>query len=95
MSGRRNSRTSKFTESGINDLMMRLQALLPKLNQRSDSRVLHTKASVSMMQIIKETCSHISMLQREVKEHGERLAELVNSAYTSDVDEECLRKLHL
>lgn len=53
------------------------------------------QASVSMMQIIKETCSHISMLQREVKEHGERLAELVNSAYTSDVDEECLRKLHL
>jgi len=43
MSGRRNSRTSKFTESGINDLMMRLLALLPKLNQRSDSRVLHTK----------------------------------------------------
>ncbi|KAK7354187.1 hypothetical protein VNO80_19646 [Phaseolus coccineus] len=90
MSGRRNSRTSKFTESGINDLLMRLQALLPQLNQTSDSR-----ASVSMMQIIKETCSRISMLQREVKEHGERLAELVNSAYTSDVDEECLRRLHL
>jgi len=37
------------------------------------------QASVSMLQIIKETCSHISMLQKEVKEQGERLAELANS----------------
>ncbi|KAG2399036.1 hypothetical protein LR48_Vigan10g234600 [Vigna angularis] len=81
MSGRRKFRTSKFRESKINDLLLMLKALLPQQNQTSDSRV-----SVSMMQIIKETCSHISMLQKEVKELGERVAELVNSAYTSDLD---------
>ncbi|WVZ18485.1 hypothetical protein V8G54_005807 [Vigna mungo] len=88
MSGRRKSRTSKFRESEINDLLLMLQALLPQQNQTSDSRV-----SVSMMQIMKETCSHISMLQKEIKELGERVAELVNSAYTSDLDYECLRTL--
>lgn len=39
MSGRRKSRTSKFRESDINDLLLMLQALLPQQNQTSNSRV--------------------------------------------------------
>ncbi|KAH1246352.1 Transcription factor PRE4 [Glycine max] len=88
MSGQRNFRTSKFTESEINDLMLRLQALLPQLNQTRNSR-----ASESLMKIMKETCSHINRLQNEVKDLGERLAELIDSVDLSDIDEECLTRL--
>ncbi|KAG5035476.1 hypothetical protein AAZX31_04G156400 [Glycine max] len=89
MPGQRNSRTSKFTESEINDLMLRLQALLPQLNQTSNSRA----SSVSVMKIMKETCSHITRLQKEVKDLGERLVQLMDSVDLSDIDEERFTRL--
>ncbi|RDX95902.1 Transcription factor ILI7, partial [Mucuna pruriens] len=90
MSSQRSSRTSsKFTVSEIHDLMLRLQALLPQLNQTSNSRVcMPTHESVSIRKIMKETCSHINRLQKEVKDLGERLAELVDSVDISDIEEE-------
>ena len=42
---------------------------------------------------MKETCSHINRLQNEVKDLGERLAELIDSVDLSDIDEECLTRL--
>nr|KYP47896.1 Transcription factor bHLH135 family [Cajanus cajan] len=88
MSRQRSSRTLRFTESEINDLMLRLQALLPQLNQTSNSR-----ASMSLMKIIKETCSHINRLQKEVEDLGKRLAELMDSVDINDIDQEHLTRL--
>ncbi|KAL2340788.1 hypothetical protein Fmac_008728 [Flemingia macrophylla] len=88
MSSQRSSRTSRFTEKEINDMMLRLQALVPQLNQRSNST-----ASMSVMMIIKETCSHINRLQKEVEDLGKRLAELMDSVDISVIDQESLTRL--
>ncbi|KAI4336015.1 hypothetical protein L6164_014594 [Bauhinia variegata] len=85
MSSRRRSRASKFTENEINDLVSKLQAILPQLNQRTNSRV-------SASKILKETCSHIIRLQKEVEELSESLSRLMDSADISDIDEETLRR---
>ncbi|TKY73400.1 Transcription factor PRE4 [Spatholobus suberectus] len=88
MSSQRSSRSSKFTVIEINDLILRLQALLPQLNQTSNSR-----ASVSVRKIMKETCSHINKLQKEVEDLGKRLAVLMDSVDVSDINEERLTRL--
>ncbi|KAL1321394.1 hypothetical protein HN51_066187 [Arachis hypogaea] len=84
MSGQRSSTTgSKLTENEINDLVSRLQVLLPHLNQRTNSK--H-----SMSKILQETCSHIRRLQKEVDDLSERLALLMDSMDISDVDRRVL-----
>ncbi|KAK7411451.1 hypothetical protein VNO78_02884 [Psophocarpus tetragonolobus] len=89
MSGQRHSTTSKFTESEINDLMLRLQALLPQLNQTSNSRA----SVISVMKLLKETSAHINRLQKEVKDLCERLAEIMDSLDISDIEQEHLTRL--
>ncbi|KAJ9140438.1 hypothetical protein P3X46_031087 [Hevea brasiliensis] len=79
MSSRRSSEASKITEDEINELILKLQALLPQLNQRQASRV-------SVSKILKETCSYIRKLQREVDEVSERLSQLVDSVDITRVD---------
>ncbi|KAJ7956371.1 Transcription factor like [Quillaja saponaria] len=76
---------SKFTEDEIDELVSKLQALLPQLNQRTNSR-----ASVS--KILEETCSHIKRLQREVNGLSERLSRLIDFVDISDVDAETMRR---
>ncbi|KAJ7956372.1 Transcription factor like [Quillaja saponaria] len=78
---------SKFTEDEIDELVSKLQALLPQLNQRTNSRV---QASVS--KILEETCSHIKRLQREVNGLSERLSRLIDFVDISDVDAETMRR---
>ncbi|KAF7806178.1 Transcription factor bHLH135 [Senna tora] len=86
MSGQKsNNRASNLTENEVDDLLSRLQALLPGLNRRTNSRV-------SVSKILKESCSHIKRLQKEVEELSERLSELMDSADISDIDEESLRR---
>ncbi|XP_028753614.1 transcription factor ILI4-like [Neltuma alba] len=88
MSGQKSRRASNFNENEINDLVSKLQALLPRLNRRADSRV-------SVSKVLKETCSHIKKLQKEVEELSEKLIELMDSADIRDIDEESLRRLLL
>ncbi|KAK4257180.1 hypothetical protein QN277_006802 [Acacia crassicarpa] len=88
MSGQKSCRASNLNENEINDLVWRLQALLPRLNRRTDSRV-------SVSKILKETCSHIKKLQKEVEELSERVIELMESADITEIDEESLRRLLL
>ncbi|KAJ4824179.1 hypothetical protein Tsubulata_011915 [Turnera subulata] len=78
------SRTLKITEDELNDLIFRLQELLPQLNPRHGSRV-------SASKLLKETCSYIRKLQKEVDDLSERLSRLLDSMDTNGVDIESLR----
>ncbi|XP_027351279.1 transcription factor PRE4-like [Abrus precatorius] len=85
MSGQRRSRSaSMFTENEINDLVLRLQVLLPQMNQRGNSKQ-------SASKILQETCCHIRRLQKEVEELSERLSELMDSVDISDIDRRTLQ----
>ncbi|CAK8541531.1 unnamed protein product [Lathyrus sativus] len=79
MSDQRNSRDSKMKEKQINDLVSRLQLLLPQLNQRNTSRQ-------SASKILQETLNHIRRLQKEVEDLSERLTQLMDSVDFNDND---------
>ncbi|KAK4264211.1 hypothetical protein QN277_025420 [Acacia crassicarpa] len=84
MSSRRTS--SNLSENEINEIVSRLQAVLPRLNQRTNSR-----ASVS--KIVKEACSHVKKLQKEVDELSEKVAGLMDSVDITHIDEQTLRSI--
>ncbi|EEF52157.1 transcription factor PRE4 [Ricinus communis] len=84
MSSRRSGAASKFTQDELNDLVLKLQALLPQLNQRQASRV-------SVSKILQETCSYIRSLQSEADDLSEKLSQLLDSFNIADVDIETLR----
>ncbi|KAL1216746.1 Transcription factor PRE3 [Cardamine amara subsp. amara] len=82
MSGRRSrsrqsSGTSRITEDQINDLIIKLQQLLPELREsrRSDK--------VSAARVLQETCNYIRNLHREVDDLSERLSELLANTDTA------------
>ncbi|CAH8360834.1 unnamed protein product [Eruca vesicaria subsp. sativa] len=82
MSGRRSrsrqsSGTSRISEEQINDLIIKLQQLLPELrdNRRSDK--------VSAARVLQETCNYIRNLHREVDDLSERLSELLANTDTA------------
>ncbi|KAF1884050.1 hypothetical protein Lal_00013010 [Lupinus albus] len=77
----RSSKDSMFKDQNdINDLVSRLQLLLPQLNQRNNSR----RQPVS--KILQETCSHIKNLQNAVEDLSEKLTKLMDSMDISDID---------
>ncbi|XP_054805035.1 transcription factor ILI5-like [Prosopis cineraria] len=84
MSSRRTS--SNLSENEINEVVSRLQAVLPRLNRRTNSR-----ASVS--KVVKEACCHVKKLQKEVDELSDRLSRLMDSTDISDIDEQSLRNI--
>ncbi|KAJ0104716.1 hypothetical protein Patl1_17817 [Pistacia atlantica] len=72
----RQSGTSRITDDQINDLVSKLQQLLPELrNSRSDK--------VSAAKVLQETCSYIRNLHREVDGLSERLSELLATTDTA------------
>ncbi|CAI0549280.1 unnamed protein product [Linum tenue] len=76
MSSRRSSssRASTMSEDEIiTDLVLKLQALLPQLNPRKPSR----QAQAS--KVLKETCSHIRKLEKEVDDLSGRLSQLLDT----------------
>ncbi|WZZ05836.1 transcription factor PRE3-like [Brassica napus] len=82
MSGRRSrsrqvSGTSSISEEQINDLIIKLQQLLPELrdSRRSDK--------VSAARVLQETCNYIRNLHREVDDLSERLSELLANTDTA------------
>ncbi|XP_062168536.1 transcription factor PRE4-like [Alnus glutinosa] len=88
MSSRTSSTTtSNATEEEINDLVLRLQSLLPRRNQRRRNRTL------SASKVLNETCSYLKRLQKEVEDLSERLAQLLDSVDTTAVDVELIRRL--
>ncbi|KAA8540947.1 hypothetical protein F0562_024915 [Nyssa sinensis] len=86
MSSRRTS-ASGITEDEINDLILKLQALLPNSNPRDTARVPAWK-------ILKETCSYIKRLHSELDDLSERLSQVLASADSSSgVYSDILRSL--
>ncbi|AAF15922.1 Transcription factor PRE3 [Arabidopsis thaliana] len=82
MSGRRSrsrqsSGTSRISEDQINDLIIKLQQLLPELrdSRRSDK--------VSAARVLQDTCNYIRNLHREVDDLSERLSELLANSDTA------------
>ncbi|CAH8334589.1 unnamed protein product [Eruca vesicaria subsp. sativa] len=82
MSGRRSrsrqsSGTSRISEDQVNDLITRLQQLLPELrdSRRSDK--------VSAARVLQDTCNYIRNLHREVDDLSERLSELLANTDTA------------
>ncbi|CAJ2670301.1 unnamed protein product [Trifolium pratense] len=88
MSGQR--RDSMFKEKQINDLVSRLQLLLPQLNQRNSSRFLEEGDSGNPEFGRDETLNHIRRLQKEVDDLSERLTQLMDSVDINDSDRRTL-----
>ncbi|KAK4350515.1 hypothetical protein RND71_029828 [Anisodus tanguticus] len=78
MSCRRRSNNSRLTQEEINDLVLKLQSLLPN-SSSSNSRVPASK-------ILEETCNYIRMLHSEVDDLSEKLSQLLSSVDTNTVD---------
>ncbi|KAK1266963.1 Transcription factor [Acorus gramineus] len=86
MSGRRGN-ASRITEDEINELISRLQSLLPEARRRGASR----QASAS--KLLKETCNYIKNLHREVDDLSDRLSGLMASMDMSSAQAEVIRSL--
>ncbi|KAL8141937.1 hypothetical protein V2J09_014969 [Rumex salicifolius] len=71
----RQSGSSRISDDQINELVSKLQQLLPELRSRRTDKV-------SAARVLQETCNYIRNLHREVDDLSERLSELLE---TSDV----------
>ncbi|KAF8718223.1 hypothetical protein HU200_003169 [Digitaria exilis] len=84
MSGRRGSRIS---DDEINELISKLQALLPESSRRRSA----SRSSAS--KLLKETCSYIKSLHREVDDLSERLSGLMSTMDNDSPQAEIIRSL--
>ncbi|CAK9330134.1 unnamed protein product [Citrullus colocynthis] len=72
----RQSSSSRITDDQINDLVSKLQQLLPEIR--------HTQSDkVSAAKVLQETCNYIRNLHREVDDLSERLSELLATSDTA------------
>ncbi|RZR97151.1 hypothetical protein BHM03_00026271 [Ensete ventricosum] len=78
------SSASRITDEQINDLVSKLQAVLPEARIRRSDRV--TK-------VLQETCNYIRSLHREVDDLSERLSELLASTESSSAQAAVIRSL--
>ncbi|KAF7100369.1 hypothetical protein CFC21_108278 [Triticum aestivum] len=86
MSGRR-SRGS-VSEEEINELISRLQTLLPTARRRGSS-----SSQASTTKMLKETCSYIKSLHREVDDLSDRLSDLMSTMDNNSPAAEIIRSL--
>ncbi|XP_062227561.1 transcription factor ILI5-like [Phragmites australis] len=85
MSSRR-SRAS-VSEEEINELISRLQTLLPSAPRRGSS------SQASTTKLLKETCSYIKSLHREVDDLSDRLSDLMATMDHNSPGAEIIRSL--
>ncbi|KAK8537574.1 hypothetical protein V6N13_096608 [Hibiscus sabdariffa] len=88
MSGRGSRASNKITDDELHALVLKLQTLLPQLNNCRHGRV-----SSSTAKVLKETCSYIRRLQKEVDDLSERVAQCLDSMDISSSDVEILTNL--
>ncbi|GJN00248.1 hypothetical protein PR202_gb17431 [Eleusine coracana subsp. coracana] len=74
------------SEEEINELISRLQTLLPSARRRGASQASTTK-------LLKETCSYIKSLHREVDDLSDRLSDLMASMDQNSPGAEIIRSL--
>ncbi|KAK4568271.1 hypothetical protein RGQ29_003881 [Quercus rubra] len=72
----RQSGGSRITDDQINDLVSKLQQLLPEIRDRRSDKV-------SAANVLQETCNYIRNLHREVDDLSERLSELLATTDTA------------
>ncbi|KAF8408077.1 hypothetical protein HHK36_007218 [Tetracentron sinense] len=97
----RQSGASRITDDQINDLVSKLQQLLPELrNRQSDkvfifmlSTIYLTTVEVSASKVLQETCNYIRSLHREVDDLSDRLSELLATTDTSSAQAAIIRSL--
>lgn len=85
MSSRRSSRGS-ISDEEVNELMSKLQSLLPNSRRRGSSQASTTK-------LLKETCSYIKSLHREVDDLSDRLSDLMSTMDHNSAEAEIIRGL--
>uniref|UniRef100_A0ACD6AFK9 Uncharacterized protein n=1 Tax=Avena sativa TaxID=4498 RepID=A0ACD6AFK9_AVESA len=93
MSGRR-SRGS-VSEEEINELISKLQSLLPNARRRGGGSSSSSSSSqaASTAKMLKETCSYIKSLHREVDDLSDRLTELMSTMDDNSPAAEIIRSL--
>ncbi|XP_031106847.1 transcription factor PRE3-like [Ipomoea triloba] len=72
----RQSGPSNMSDDQINDLVSKLQQVLPELRNRSSDKV-------SAARVLQETCSYIRSLHREVDGLSDNLSQLLATTDTS------------
>lgn len=82
----RQSGGSRISDDQINDLVSKLQQLLPELRSRNSDKV-------SAAKVLQETCNYIRNLHREVDDLSERLSELLATTDTSSAQAAIIRSL--
>ncbi|CAD5175712.1 transcription factor ILI3-like [Musa acuminata AAA Group] len=80
------SRRSRITGKEINELASKLRSLLPESRRRNMSRV-------SASKLLKETCSYIKSLHREVDDLSSRLSDLMSTMETDSPQAEIIRSI--
>ncbi|WVZ81886.1 hypothetical protein U9M48_029217 [Paspalum notatum var. saurae] len=85
MSSRR-SRATTVSEEEINELISRLQTLLPNAGRRGGNQASATK-------LLKETCNYIKSLHREVDDLSDRLSDLMATMDQNSPGAEIIRSL--
>ncbi|KAG0503801.1 hypothetical protein HPP92_003873 [Vanilla planifolia] len=80
------SRRNRITEDEINELVYKLQSLLPESRRRSAGRA-------SASKLLRETCNYIKSLHREVDDLSERLAGLMATMDDDSAEAQIVRSL--
>ncbi|KAE8652414.1 transcription factor PRE3-like [Cucumis sativus] len=73
---RQSGSSRSITDDQINDLVSKLQQLLPEIRHRQSDKV-------SASKVLQETCNYIRNLHREVDDLSERLSELLATSDTA------------
>ncbi|PSS33712.1 Transcription factor like [Actinidia chinensis var. chinensis] len=90
MSSRRSRQSagtsSRITDDQINDLVSKLQQLLPEIRNRRANKVPASK-------VLQETCNYIRSLNREVDDLSERLSQLLATIDADSPEAAIIRSL--
>ncbi|CAD5188962.1 transcription factor ILI5-like [Musa acuminata AAA Group] len=80
------SRRSRISEEEINELISKLQSLLPETRRRGAGRA-------SSAKLLQETCNYIRSLRREVDDLSDRLSALMETMDNNSAEAEIVRSL--
>ncbi|CAK9162893.1 unnamed protein product [Ilex paraguariensis] len=83
---RQSTETSGITDNQINDLVSKLQQVLPEIRNRRSN-----KASAS--KVLQDTCNYIRNLHREVDDLSDRLSQLLATIDSDSPEAAIIRSL--
>ncbi|CAM0913634.1 unnamed protein product [Alopecurus aequalis] len=93
MSGRRSRGNVSVSEEEINELISKLQSLLPTARRRGGGGGSSSSQAASTAKMLKETCSYIKSLHREVDDLTGRLTDLMATLDQNSPAAEIIRSL--